>query len=330
DVYKRQSPASATGEILDLVPEEKLVLSWFMEADGVDSTASFELEDAAGGGTLLRFVHSGLPQEPEWLPRFNHVALEWDKVLLNLRFVLEEKGEGKHLFYFRTSVLLHAPQARIFRAWLTATGLNAWLARDLLLVPEEGQEMSGVTIDMGRALSVHFHRIEPDKHLRMTWSEGGVRGLIGVSFWPVPDGIDVTLTLRSFALMEGERPIIQSLWDRRFQRLARYLARRPFSQRPAAGGSIDLSRELESTPQRAWAALTDAAILRRWFVAWTDFEPRPGAEYTVLWNNYGELQGRIEEARPGEFLRLTWDLAELEATTEVLSLIHISEPTRQR
>jgi len=311
------SPASATGEILDLVPERKLVLSWFMEADGVDSTASFELEDGPDGGTTLRFVHAGLPQEPEWLPRFNHVALEWDKVLLNLRFVLEEKGEGKHLFYFRHSVLLHAPRARAFRAWLTATGLNAWLARDVFLVPEEGHELTGVTIDTGRALAVHFHRIEPEKHLRMTWSEGGVRGLIGVSFWPTAEGIELTLTLRSFALMEGERPIIHALWDRRFQRLVKYLTRRPLAQRPSAGTSVDLSRELETTPQRAWAALTDAAILRRWFAAWTDFEPRPGAEYTILWNTYGELQGRVEEVRPGELVRFTWDLAEVEAPTEV-------------
>ena len=40
-----QVPATAQGEILELIPDERLALSWFMEADGVTSSASFELED---------------------------------------------------------------------------------------------------------------------------------------------------------------------------------------------------------------------------------------------------------------------------------------------
>lgn len=311
------APASATGEILELIPDEKLVLSWFMEADGVETTASFELEDAPAGGTRLRFVHAGLPREPEWIPRWKQVGLEWDKVLLNLRFLVEERGEGKHLFYFRTTATFHAPAQRVFRSWLTPGGLNAWLAREVYLVPEEGQGLSGVTLDTGRPLQVHYHRIEAERHLRMTWSEGGVRGLIGVSFWPAADGIVLTLTLRSFALMEGERPIIQSLWEKRFQRLANYLDRRPLAQAPNGPGRFTVTRVLESTPQRAWAALTDASLLRRWFVGWTDFSPRAGAEYTILWNGFGELQGRVEEVRTNELIRYTWDLAELQETTEV-------------
>jgi uncharacterized protein YndB with AHSA1/START domain len=311
------SPASATGEILELLPDEKLVLSWFMEADGVETTASFRLSDLPDGGTRLRFEHAGLPQEPEWIPRRQQVGLEWDKVLLNLRFLLEEKGEGKHLFYFRAAMTLPAPAQRAFRAWLTPVGLREWLARDAYVIAEEGQGMTGVTVDTGRTLAVHFHRIEPERHLRMTWSEGGVRGLIGVSFWPAADGIHLTLTLRSFALMEGERPIIQALWEKRFQRLERYLQRRPLAKKPAATGRLTVRREIEATPQRAWAAMTDASILRRWFVGWTDFTPRAGSEYTILWNTHGELQGRVEEVRPHELIRYTWDLAELGETTEV-------------
>ena len=64
------APATAQGEILELVPDTRLVLSWFMEADGVTSTASFDLADAEEGGTLLRFRHGGFPQDSDWEPRF--------------------------------------------------------------------------------------------------------------------------------------------------------------------------------------------------------------------------------------------------------------------
>ena len=324
------APATASGQILELIADTRLVLSWFMEADGVESTAAFDLEDAPGGGTRLNFVHAGLPQEPEWLPRLRQVALEWDKVLLNLRFLLEEKGEGKHLFYFRTSRGFPAALPRVFRAFLTPTGLSAWLAREVFLIPEEGHDLTGITLDTGRALNVRFHRIEPDRHLRMTWSEGGVRGLIGVSFWPGADGVVVTLTLRSFALMEGERPILQALWDRRFDRLLRYLERLPLAKEPAGTRALSVTREVEGTPQRAWAALTDASILRRLFVGWTYFEPRPGADYTILWNSYGELRGKVKQERPGESIRMSWDIAELGETTDAAYRVvpHALQPGR--
>ncbi len=317
------APASASGEILDLVPDRKLVLSWNMEADGVTSAASFELADAParegekGGATVLTFRQTGLPGEPEWLPRFRQVGLEWDKVLLNLRFLLEEQGEGKHLFYFRTSVPVASSVQRAYRAWLSPSALAAWMAKDAFIVPEEGGELSGVTLDTGRPLSVRFHRLEADRHLRMSWSEGGVRGLLGVSFWPDEEGVMLTLTLRSFALMEGERPIIQALWNRRFERLAQFLQRRPMAKLPSGARSFTVRGEVEATPARAWAALTDAALLRRWFVAWSDLEARAGAEYVLLWNTSGELIGRVLEVQSGERLRLTWDIDTLGETTVV-------------
>jgi uncharacterized protein YndB with AHSA1/START domain len=325
------APASASGEILELVPDRKLVLSWTMEADGVTSAASFDLEDAppregqAGAGTILKFTQTGLPGEPEWLPRFRQVGLEWDKVLLNLRFLLEEQGEGKHLFYFRTTMQVASSVQRAFRAWLSAGGLAAWMARDAFVVPEEGGELTGITLDTGRALSVHFHRIEADRHLRMSWSEGCVRGLLGVSFWPDAGGVTITLTLRSFALMEVERPIIQALWNRRFERLAQFLQRRPLGKAPVGTGSFTVRGEVEATPARAWAACTDATLLRRWFVAWSDLEPRVGAEYVILWNTSGELIGRVIEVKPGELLRFTWDLDALGETTQVVLRVIANE-----
>src|SRR5512140_2988055 len=57
-------PATAQGEVLELV------LSGFMEADGVTSSATFELTDDPAGGTTLQFAHRGLPEAREWAPRF--------------------------------------------------------------------------------------------------------------------------------------------------------------------------------------------------------------------------------------------------------------------
>lgn len=311
------NPATAQGAIQEMVPDERLVLSWYMDADGVTSTASFDLSDDPHGGTMLRFVHAGLPQEPEWSPRFRMVALEWDKVLLNLRFLLEEHGQGKHLFYQRVERSFRAPIHRVFQAWLTTAGLNAWMAQDVFSIPEEGQQLTGVTLDTGKALSVQFHKIEPDRHLRMTWSEGGLRGLLGVSFWPSQDGTNLSLTLRSFALLEGERPIIQALWEQRFRRLEAYLDRPPIDAPVEGKGSISVSRTLEATPSRTWNAVTDAALLRRWFSGWSDFEPRPGAPFTMLWDSYGEVRGRVHEVSPGEWIRFSWDIPEMARATEV-------------
>ncbi len=361
-------PATARGEILELIPDSRLVLSWFMEADGVTTEASFDLADAAGGGTEVRFAHRGLPSEPEWNPRFENVALEWDKVLLNLRFLLEERGEGKHLFYFRTQKTLPGPLERVFHAWTTPTGLGAWVARDLFVMPEEGGDLTGVTLDSGKAIIASYQRIAPHRHLRFLWSEGGVRGLIGVSFWPSKDGTDLTLTLRSFALLEMERGFVQGLWEKRFQRLETYLTREPLPApagaasgttpagsvpsagavsrtRPPSGtgtmassGSgaprtgtaatpkpgadvappeIRLTRVLEAPSQRVWNALTDAALMRRWLVGWTDFEPRAGSSFALIWDDYGEVLGRVLSVQPGESARLTWDLAEAERSTTV-------------
>jgi uncharacterized protein YndB with AHSA1/START domain len=321
------APATAQGEILELVRDERLVLSWFMEADGVTSTASFDLSDGSDGGTLLTFRQSGLPPGTEWDPRFRRVSLEWDKVLQNLRFLMEEKGEGKHLFYFRMETPLQFPAARAFHAWTTSSGLSAWMADEVFVIPEEEQEIEGLTLDTRRPLSARFLRIEPNRHLRMSWSEGGLRGLLGVSFWPAEQGIVLSLTLRSFALMEGERPIIQALWEKRFQRLAAWLERKPLQKAPPGSGAITLQRDFEVTPSRLWNALTDASLMRRWLVSWTDFEPRVGAPYTFLWEDYGEDQGVVLEVRPGELIRYTWDLYELGETTEVAFRI-APEPLR--
>ena len=325
-------PAIAQGEIRELVPDRKLVLSWFMQEDGATSTASFELEDGPEGATTLRFAHGGLPPEPEWEPRFRRVALEWDKVLLNLRFLLEEEGEGKHLFFFRAETRIPAALHRVFASWLTPGGLNAWMARDAFVIAEDGRGLDGVTLDTGRPLEIRYHRIDPDRHLRMSWSEGGKRGLIGVSFWSGPEGTGISLTLRSFALLEGERPIVQALWERRFQRISEYLSRKPLEAggpealgsgaQPVAGalsGSspITVLRSYEATAGRVWNALTDASILRLWFASWTDFDPRAGAGFVLLWDGFGEVMGRVEEVRPGWSVRFSWDLAEPGKSTEV-------------
>jgi uncharacterized protein YndB with AHSA1/START domain len=315
-------PATARGEILELVPDTRLVLSWFMEADGITSTASFDLSDAEPGGTSLRFRHTGFPPAPDWEHRFRAVALEWDKVLLNLRFLLEEKGEGKHLFYFRVQTPLPAPPSRAFRAWITKTGLQAWMARDVSIVAEEEQELEGVTLDTGKPLTARFHRIAADSHLRMSWSEAGRKGLLGISIWPAEEGVILSLTLRSFVLAESERPAVQALWESRFRRLAEYLERLPLDRAPSGAGKITRSHVFEATPSRIWNALTEAGLMRRWFVDWTDFEPRPGAVYTFLWDGFGEERGRVREARPGEFIRYTWDIPNLGETTMVNLHLH--------
>jgi uncharacterized protein YndB with AHSA1/START domain len=138
----------------------------------------------------------------------------------------------------------------------------------------------------------------------------------------------MTLTLRSFALMELERSFVEGLWERRFQRLAAYLVRPPLAKEPAGQGRLTISRSLEAPPARVWNALTEAGILRRWFVRWTDFEPRPGAPFIFLWNAYGEICGRVKQAKPEESITFSWDIPELQETTDVSIRIR-RDPARE-
>jgi len=308
-------PAVAQGEILEIDENRKLVLSWFMERDGCETTASFELDDEESGKTYLKFRHAGFPGEPAWQVRYDMVALEWDKVLENLRFLLEEHREGASPTYLRLQRRVAATRERAHLYWVGPAAIRSWLADDAFVDPAQGGEIDLRLKEGGRVTGV-IRNIVPGRHMRVLWEEGGKRSLIGLSFWPDGDGCMMTLTLRSYAIGEGERDAVAARWEARFDRLQESLEREPGALPPGGEGAFEIERIVEAPPDRVWRAWTDPVSLVSWFCDRAEFTLQRGHAFSLLWTGYGDQRGVILDVEPGVRLRFSWDLPGLRATTE--------------
>ena len=307
-------PATAQGEILEMIDGRRLVLSWFMERDGVETVATFELEDEEGG-THLAFRHAGFPGEPEWQSRFDMVSTEWDKTLENLRFLLEERKGEVPLFYHRIQVELPASRERAHLHWMAPAALRGWLTREAWIDPAPGGIFE-MLLKEGTQVRGTIRAFVPGKHLRVLWEEDGARSLLGVSFWPAPEGCVMTLTQRSYALAEEDRPALAGLWEERFERLRRSLSRRPGEWAKGGESRVELSRTLAAERPRVWKAWTDPGSLVAWFCDRAEFTATPGHDYSFLWTGHGEARGRVLAVEPEGRLRLAWEHPSLERSSE--------------
>ena len=309
-------PAHAQGEILEIEENRRLVLSWFMEQDGCETVASFDLDDEDVQGTLLKFRHTGFPGGPEWQSRFDLVAIEWDKVLENLRFHIEEGSPGQHAFYLRHSVNLPATRERVQVHWIAPAAVTSWLAREAFIDPAVGGEIDLLLREGGRVRGT-IRAVAPGKHVRLLWDEEGRRSLLGISFWSAAEGSVLTLTQRSYKIAEDERDRIRAVWDERFGRLRACLARRPGCW--PAGGSrrIELERTVDAPRDQVWKAWADPAALASWFCDRAEFTPRPRSSYTFLGVGHGEQRGEVLRVETGARLSLSWDIPAAKGTTEL-------------
>jgi uncharacterized protein YndB with AHSA1/START domain len=314
-------PAVAQGEILEIEENRRLVLSWFMERDGCETVASFELHDDEPGRTHLKFRHTGFPGDPSWQVRCDLIALEWEKVLENLRFHVEERREGVQPFYLRHQVKLPASRERAHLYWVGPAAIRTWLADQAYVDPAPRGEID-LTLREGKRVRGEIRTFLPGRHMRMFWDEEGTRSLLGISFWPDGDGSVMTLTQRSYGIGDAERDAVRALWEARFARLSEVLGREPGSWSSEGTRSIDLERTIEVPRERAWKAWTDPVSLVAWFCDRAEFTLRPAHAYHLLWTSYGEQPGRVLEVASGEKLRLAWDLPLLKATTEVSLAFH--------
>jgi uncharacterized protein YndB with AHSA1/START domain len=309
-------PASAQGEILEMDDGRKLVLSWFMERDGIETVASFELEDEEDGQTLLKFRHRGFPIGADWKARLEMISTEWDKTLENLRFLLEERSEEAHLFYDRHQVTLPATKERVHLQWMGPAALRQWLAREAFVDPAVDGEMDLVLTD-GTRVAAKIRAFVPGKHLRVLWDEGGRRSLIGVSFWTAQEGCVMTLTQRSYAIAESERDDLRRIWNDRFASLRTLIERTPGVWSPGGERTIEVDRIVSGTRAEVWKAWTDPGSLICWFCDRAEFTLQEGHEFALLWTGYGETRGQVKGIVPTEHLRLTWDIEHNKATTTV-------------
>ncbi len=314
-------PAVAQGEILEIEEDRRLVLSWFMERDGCETVASFELDDEDPGSTYVKFRHTGFPADPSWQVRCDLIALEWDKVLENLRFHVEERREGVQPFYLRLQTKLPASRERTHLYWVGPTAIRAWLADRAFVDPAAQGEFDLILRD-GKHVKGEIRSFLPGRHMRLLWDEEGTRSLLGISFWPEADGSVMTLTQRSYGIGDGERDAVRAAWEERFARLRDALGREPGSLPAAGSQSIEIERTLPVPRERAWKACTDPVSLVGWLCDRAEFTPQSGRPYHFLWTSYGEQPGKVIEVENMERIRLAWDLPAREATTELSLSFH--------
>jgi uncharacterized protein YndB with AHSA1/START domain len=309
-------PAYAQGEILEMQEDRRIVLSWFMERDGCETTASFDLEEDGPRGTNLTFRHAGFPAGPDWQSRFDMVSLEWDKVLENLRFLVEEGGSDKHPFYLREQIQLPASRERVYAHWVGQWALTHWLASRAFIDPNPGGEIDLILND-GRRVKGTLRLLVPGKHIRLVLDEEGKRSLLGVSFWQDGSGSTMTVTQRSYSIDESQRAAVRAGWQEAFERLREILDRRPGRWPRSGARSIEITRTLAAPPDRVWKAIAEASGLSAWFCDRAEFTPRVGAPYTFLWTGYGEQRGEILDISPKTHLEMSWDVPSVEGTTAV-------------
>jgi uncharacterized protein YndB with AHSA1/START domain len=84
---------------------------------------------------------------------------------------------------------------------------------------------------------------------------------------------------------------------------------------------IEITKQIDATPERVFQALTDANELPRWFPSSAESDPRTGGDYVLRFEFGDESQnhthaGQYQEITPGERVRYPWNGAFGETTVE--------------
>jgi uncharacterized protein YndB with AHSA1/START domain len=85
--------------------------------------------------------------------------------------------------------------------------------------------------------------------------------------------------------------------------------------------TIEITKQIETAPERVFRALTDADELGRWFTSSAESDPRTGGEYVLRFEFEDESRnhtyaGRYEEVTPNERVRYPWNGQFGETTVE--------------
>ncbi len=91
--------------------------------------------------------------------------------------------------------------------------------------------------------------------------------------------------------------------------------------------TIQITKQLETAPERVFRALTDADELGRWFTSSAESNPRTGGEYVLRFEFEDESRnhtyaGRYEEVTPNERVRYAWNGQFGETTVEFVLRPH--------
>jgi uncharacterized protein YndB with AHSA1/START domain len=150
--------------------------------------------ETRGGATVLRLVHGGIPDGPEWDGMYESTKRGWGLFFRNLRHSLEQHpGEPRRSRY--TVAPLAGTPAEAWRAVLDALGLDA--------EPVDGSRYAGTTAD-GDRLEGDVVTAVPGSALQLTLEPLG-RGLLTLSF----EGDSAWFTVATFG--DGESPTADRL-----------------------------------------------------------------------------------------------------------------------
>jgi uncharacterized protein YndB with AHSA1/START domain len=85
--------------------------------------------------------------------------------------------------------------------------------------------------------------------------------------------------------------------------------------------TIEITKQIDSPPERVFRALTDAEKLERWFASSAESEPRTGGEYVLRFEFEDDSRnhtysGRYEDVTANERVRYPWNGRFGETTVE--------------
>jgi uncharacterized protein YndB with AHSA1/START domain len=164
--------------------------------------------ETRGGATVLRFVHGGIPDSPEWDGMYESTRRGWGLFFGNLRHALEHhRGEPRQSRYTVTPV--EGTPSGAWRAVLEALGLDA--------EPVEGSRYAGTTAD-GDRLEGDVLASVTESALQLTLDPRD-RGLLSLGLEPSGDGLSAWFTVATFG--EGESEAADRLAARLRDALAR-------------------------------------------------------------------------------------------------------------
>jgi uncharacterized protein YndB with AHSA1/START domain len=214
-------PGVISGQVLDVNPGRRLVLSWKQSGQEFDSQVAIAVSPSQDGSRVT-LRHTGFPAGPEWTGVRDLARADWEKSLANLRFFVEEGGLERAPVWVRRTANVGAPPERAYQVFAERDHLVAWWLREASLDLREGGALlfvlqDGTTIH-GQLLLLHKHR-----HIRWIWEDSGVRTMIGLSFWPFETGCRVLLTQIGFGLDPLKARTYAEEWERCFRELTRYI-----------------------------------------------------------------------------------------------------------
>jgi uncharacterized protein YndB with AHSA1/START domain len=76
--------------------------------------------------------------------------------------------------------------------------------------------------------------------------------------------------------------------------------------------NIELRKQIDTSPERVFRALTDAGELMRWFPSSAESDPRTGGDYVLRFEFDDESKnhtyaGRYQDVTPSERVRYPWN-----------------------